>query len=99
MQAKTPSASLDAGRSFAETIQVMISVKLINSVSQAKTPSASLNAGRSFAETIQVMISVKLINSVSFKKTGAQAPVCKRRVFVYGFASISSASFSIALKI
>ena len=35
-QAKTPSASLDAGRSFAETIQVMISVKLINSVSFKK---------------------------------------------------------------
>jgi len=33
IQAKTPSASLDAGRSFAETIQVIISVKLINSVS------------------------------------------------------------------
>jgi hypothetical protein len=41
-QAKTPSAPLDAGRSFAETIQVMISVKLINSVSSSKNTFGSL---------------------------------------------------------
>jgi len=44
----------DAGRSFAETIQIMISVKLINSVSSKKTDPGEAFARIGFQETDRI---------------------------------------------